>query len=427
MPTITIPGNALIVLIGAAASGKSSFAARHFAASEIVSSDVCRQMVSDDMTNQECSPLAFELFHLWIKQRLQLRRLTIADATNVKRSAREKLIALATEAGVPAVAVTLATPLDECLAWNATRSRRVPEDVIRRQYTQDAEPRDLFAEGFARHIIVLPDSTYRIERASETLLANTVSAPAFDVIGDVHGCVQELFDLLRRLGYTWSQTAMGPVHPDGRKLVFVGDFVDRGPFNWHTLNVVKRAVAVGHKAVMGNHDNKLLRALKGNKVKIGEALALTIEQLTAMNDARADTIGFLESLPYQLRLVTPGMPDVYVCHAGMPRHMIGRTDKAANAHCIYGEVHGFDEATGFPKRGYSWHGTWTAGPEDPILVHGHDVVPEPWPQRFVNVVNVDQGCVFGGKLTAFRYPECEFVQVGARKVYAAREGTRHAA
>lgn len=416
---IEIPPKALVMPVGPAACGKSTLGWKFFPPRSIVSSDECRAMVSDDPTNQECNQRAFDLFHRWMEHRLALGKLVYADATNLTPSARKPLREMAAQYGVPVIVVRFDVPEEECRKRNLARERRVPDHVITKHVAQARTAiGDLEREGYEQIITVGMDDNTIVSLSS---YPPVLRATGFDIIGDVHSCADELLYLLNSLGYTTTLDSDDRViwaHPQGRKLVFVGDITDRGPYPLSTLHIWRSAVRSGHGAVMGNHDDKLRRALRGNKVFLSHGLAETYAALqTVSQEDRQAYLALLDTTPYQLRLVVDGHPDVYVCHAGMPRDMIGRDDKAARAHCIYGEVlgHGPD---GYPVRGNAWEATWTAGGDDPILIHGHVVNEKVYPQDFVNVLNVDTGCAFGGHLTAYRYPEHEIVQVPALKTYA---------
>jgi protein phosphatase len=150
-PLAALPGDALIVLVGPAGSGKSSWAARHFAASEILSSDAFRKIVSGDAADQAASDDAFRLLHLAARARLRRGLRTVVDATNLSARSRRALIAFARAASRPAVAIVFEVPLARCLAQNASRpGRSVPEDVVRQHVRQLVAARAaLPAEGFS--------------------------------------------------------------------------------------------------------------------------------------------------------------------------------------------------------------------------------------------------------------------------------------
>lgn len=426
MRQIKIPHDALVLLIGPPGSGKSTFAAKNFRATEIVSSDECRALVSDNMEDMACSALAFDVFHHIIDARLQLGRLTVADATSLTDKARLKLREIATKHGAPTVVFALISPLDVCQKQNKERTRYVPESVIETHYEKLAGLVDnsvLLNEGYGNVYYIYP----RVNPV-EVVVQNEqppITASGYDVIGDVHGCYDELIALIRKLGYVIDKGPEGTklIHPDGRKLVFVGDFTDRGPKNRYVLEALRSLLLDGHLAVQGNHDNKLWRWLKGNKVSVAHGLERTIRELNELPaEARKEYLDILSGLPYYLKLEVPGHPDLVVCHAGMPRDMVGRSPTGpVKSHCLYGETSNQQDEHGFPLRGSEYIKSWPRGEDQPMLVHGHIVVKGPFADLRAghNVVNVDNGCVFGDQLTAFRYPECLAISVPAKEDYSA--------
>src|SRR5947207_3398296 len=238
---ISIPNLSLVVLIGPSGSGKSTFARKHFLPTEILSSDSCRGMVSDDENNQAVTNDAFELLHFIAAQRLALGRLTVIDATNVQPEARKPLVELARQYhGLP-VAIVLNLPERLCQDRNRSRDERnFGPHVVRQQHSQLRRSlRGLGREGF-RHVFVM-ESPEEVEAATVERVPlwndKRQEHGPFDIIGDVHGCCDELEGLLQQLGYrattldgdssVWGNRAYA--HPEGRKAVFVGDLVDRGP------------------------------------------------------------------------------------------------------------------------------------------------------------------------------------------------------
>ena len=153
---IAIPDPSLVVLIGAAGSGKSTFAARHFEPSEVLSSDAFRALISGDPANQSVSRAAFGRLHRDLAKRLTERRLTVVDATNIHRGGRRVLLRLAAAAALPSVAIVFDLPTDVILGRNASRvARVVDEGVVRRHLANmrdllDAPGVDLGSEGFDR-------------------------------------------------------------------------------------------------------------------------------------------------------------------------------------------------------------------------------------------------------------------------------------
>lgn len=233
----------------------------------------------------------------------------------------------------------------------------------------------------------------------------------FDIIGDVHGCAEELDALLIRLGYIWDSDTGVFAHPGGRKAVFVGDLTDRGPDSAAVIALVMNMHQEGQALIAaGNHDDKLRRALKGNKVNIGLALFQTIEQLRQRgNTFVGKVLGWLSQLPWKLHLDEDRL---LVCHAGLSERLQDREDDAARGHALYGDTDG----TTKDENGYFLRRDWAANYSgNRIVVHGHVPVDEVVVKN--NVWNIDTGACFGGKLTALRYPEMECVSINAYEEY----------
>jgi protein phosphatase len=414
--TIAIPDLCLVVLVGASGSGKSTFAAQHFRRTEVLSSDACRGMVSDDENSQAATGDAFELLHFIAAKRLAAGRLTVVDATNVQVEARKPLLSLAREHHVFAVAIVFNLPDRICHERNAARpDRSFGPHVVRQQRQQLRRGLDgLRREGF-RHVFVLDSEEAvagaTIERQPLWTDRRGEHGP-FDVIGDVHGCYAELVELLGRLGYTVrrAEERIEVDPPAGRKAVFLGDLVDRGPESPAVLRLVMGMVAAGTAlCIPGNHDDKLARKLKGRNVQVGHGLAETLAQL------EAEPPGFQEEAARFLDgLVSHYVLDdgkLVVAHAGMKQALQGRASGRVRDFALYGETTGESDEFGLPVR-YNWAAEYR-GPAR--VVYGHTPVPEPeWLNR---TINLDTGCVFGGRLTALRYPELELVAVPAARVY----------
>ncbi|HWD78040.1 MAG TPA: AAA family ATPase, partial [Kribbella sp.] len=224
-----IPKLCLVVLVGASGSGKSTFARKHFLPTEVISSDFCRGLVSDDENDQAATKDAFEVLNFIAGKRLAAGRLTVVDATNVQSEARKELVNLAREYDVLPVAIVLDPPERVCVERNERRAdRQFGSKVVVRQRSQLKRGlRSLKREGF-RTVHVL-GSVEEIDAVSieRTRLYNdlTDQSGPFDIIGDVHGCRPELERLLIDLGYTLIRDDAGrPIdasHP-GRRAVFVG-------------------------------------------------------------------------------------------------------------------------------------------------------------------------------------------------------------
>jgi protein phosphatase len=412
--TINIPKLAMVVLVGASGCGKSTFARRHFKPTEVLSSDFFRAMVADDETDQSATGEAFAVLHFVARTRLRAGRLTVIDATNTQSAARKPLVAIARETHVLPVAIVLNVPERVCQARNRERvDRQVPPHAISSQVQQLRKSiRELRREGF-RHVFVLDEAQ---ADAVETIVREPLwndrrhETGPFDVIGDVHGCGDELDALLDALGYLPGEDGVRR-HPEGRKAVFVGDLVDRGPRIVHVLNTAMAMVQAGSAlAVPGNHDIKLVKALRGRDVRITHGLDRSLAELEAQTpEFRAAVAEFLDKLVSHYVLDGGAL---VVAHAGLKEELQGRGSGAVREFALYGETTGETDEFGLPVR-YNWAAEYRG---KAAVVYGHTPVPEPeWLNR---TINVDTGCVFGGRLTALRWPERELVSVPAAHTYA---------
>ncbi len=410
---LTIPELSLVVLIGPSGSGKSTFARSHFKPTEILSSDFCRGLVSDNENDQSATGDAFAVLHYIAAKRLARGLLTVVDATNVQPEARRPLVELARQFHVLPVAVVLDLPERLCHDRNVGRpDRTFGPHVVQQQKAQLRKSlRYLQKEGF-RHVHVLESvgevASARFERQPLWNNRKFDHGP-FDIIGDVHGCADELETLLEQLGYLRDGDAYR--HPDGRKAVFVGDLVDRGPRVPDVLRIVMAMTAAGTGlAVPGNHDMKLMRKLRGRDVTVSHGLQESLDQLEREDPSFRSTIAdFLDDLVSHYVLDDGRL---VVAHAGMKESMQGRGSGKVRDFALYGETTGETDEFGLPVR-YNWAAEYRGSA---MVVYGHTPVPEPeWLNR---TINIDTGCVFGGRLTALRYPEKELVSVSAHATYA---------
>ncbi|UUU30327.1 polynucleotide kinase-phosphatase [Streptomyces sp. CA-210063] len=407
--TLPVTDLSLVVLIGASGSGKSTFARRHFKPTEIISSDFCRGLVSDDENDQSATKDAFDVLHYIAGKRLAAGRRTVVDATSVQQESRKQLIELARQHDVLPIAIVLDVPEEVCAERNAGRTDRadMPRRVIQR-HTRELRRslRHLEREGFRKvHILRgvedVENATIVTEKRFNDL---THLTGPFDIIGDIHGCASELESLLGKLGY------VDGTHPEGRTAVFVGDLVDRGPDSPGVLRRVMSMVGSGDAlCVPGNHENKYGRYLKGRNVQHTHGLAETIEQME----------GESEEFKKQVREFIDGLVSHYVldggrlvvCHAGLPEKYHGRTSGRVRSHALYGDTTGETDEFGLPVR-YPWAEDYRGRA---AVVYGHTPVPQAtW---LNNTICLDTGAVFGGKLTALRWPERELVEVPAERVW----------
>ncbi len=307
------------------------------------------------------------------------------------------------------IAIVLDVPEEVCAERNAARTDRadMPRRVIQRHIRELRRSlRHLEREGFRKvHVLRGVDEIERATVVTEKRFNDlTHLTGPFDIIGDIHGCSAELESLLGKLGYA------DGVHPDGRTAVFVGDLVDRGPDSPGVLRRVMSMVGSGNAlCVPGNHENKYGRYLKGRKVQHTHGLAETVEQME----------GESEEFKRQVREFIDGLVSHYVldegklvvCHAGLPEKYHGRTSGRVRSHALYGDTTGETDEFGLPVR-YPWAEDYRGRA---AVVYGHTPVPEAtW---LNNTICLDTGAVFGGKLTALRYPERELVDVPAERVW----------
>jgi diadenosine tetraphosphatase ApaH/serine/threonine PP2A family protein phosphatase len=238
----------------------------------------------------------------------------------------------------------------------------------------------------------------------------TNEAGPFDIIGDVHGCFDELYELLIHLGYKIQMVPFDLINfgykvhaAEKRTVIFLGDIVDRGPKIKEVLNLVMSMVTDGIAyCISGNHDEKLLRYLKGRNVKVRYGLEQSVEQLkNESKEYKKLVVEFLEHLPFHIVL---NKGKLIVTHAGIKERMIGKLSDEVKEFCLYGGDPDGDHPTKIHRTRWNeeYHGK-------PLIVFGHLTVREP--VLLNNTIDIDTGCVIGNKLTALRYPEMEIKDI----------------
>ncbi|QIL75071.1 polynucleotide kinase-phosphatase [Hymenobacter sp. HDW8] len=461
LTTLKLPELSLVLLMGTSGAGKSTFARRLFKETEIVSSDYCRALVADDENDQSATPDAFALLQYLVGVRLKRGLLTVVDATNVQPEARKVLVQLARDYHVLPTVIILDVPDRLAEDRNQTRPERrhMPRHVVPQQRQQLRRSlKTLKQEGF-RHIFHLHgaeeiDAVQTVQR--DPLYSNRKHETGpFDIIGDVHGCYDELVQLLNKLGYvveaepvvdvrdlgvrvtrrfesltaeasgdasgednkpmafgsaSFQEGLRAEINSAERRVIFLGDLVDRGPASPQVLRLVMRMVQDGLAlCVPGNHDIKLLRHLGGKSVNVQHGFAETLEQLAAESDTfKSQVRQFLDGLVSHYVLDDGRL---VVAHAGMREDMQGRGSGAVRAFALFGETTGEIDEFGLPVR-YNWASEYRGRA---MVVYGHTPVPEA--EWLNNTIDIDTGCVFGGQLTALRYPERELIAVPAARVY----------
>jgi protein phosphatase len=396
---ISIPDFSLVVLIGPTGSGKSTFAREHFLETEIVSSDYCRAVVSDDETDQTATADAFDLLNFTAGVRLRRRKLTVIDATSVQRPDRAGLIKLARQHHALPVALVLDIDPDTCHQRNEGRANRDFGPHVSRNHSRALRRglRGLQKEGFRQvHVLRSPEEMEKLEITRDPLWTDRrQDYGPFDIIGDLHGC----FDELTR-------------HPEGRIAFFVGDITDRGPRNVDCLRLVMGMCDEGSgRCVIGNHDFKVNKWLKGRQVQLNHGLDLTVAELEQTSDAfRKQVSEFIYDLRSHYWLAGG---DLVVAHAGLKEEMHGRGSGAVRTFAMFGETTGEIDEFGLPVR-LEWAREYRGKAN---VIYGHTPVPEA--EWLNDTLCIDTGCVFGGKLTALRWPERETISVAAAREYAA--------
>lgn len=386
---IEVPRLALVVLVGPAGAGKTTFARAHFRPTEVLSSDALRAMVSDREGDLSATADAFEVLHLVAGLRLRRRRLTVVDAVSARPADRRPLLRLAAEHDCAAVAVVFDLAVRLCVERDRGRGgRTVGEAAIsaQRQALTRSLP-GLREEGFgAVHVLGSPEAVASaVVRRVALPVERRWDAGPFDVIGEVRGRLGALRELLERLGYRLAaEPHGGGAHPEGRRAVLLGDLAGPGPEGAGVLGLLMAMAAQGSAlCVRGDRDDDLAAALRGDPVPD------VPDELPEVRALGPRAHAFLEGLPSHLVLARGALVAV---HAGIAAELLGRDSPRVTARCLRG-------APGW-SGGYRGRG---------LVVHGHEPVAEPgWRGR---ALDLDTGCGLGGRLTALRYPELEIVSV----------------
>jgi predicted kinase len=388
-PEVAISTSGLVVLVGGAGGVGSTFAARHFDPAEVVGGDSVEVLRDVDT-------------------RLGRGLLVVVDAAHMSPEGRSSLIRLAKQHHALIHAVLLDVPAPDPRPDLSERTA-----AAHRRREVDRLLKQLRREGFRRVQVLsgvddVETATVTRERLPHD--RREVTGP-LDVVGDVHGCASELRTLLTRLGWELEDShgqVVGASHPQGRRAVFVGDLVDRGPDTPGVLRLVMGMVARGTAlCVMGNHEAKLARALTGARVRVSHGLAESLEQLEREpEDFRAEALGFMESLPTHYVLDEGRL---VVAHAGLKETYHGRTSGRVRAFALYGDTTGETDEYGLPVR-LPWAEDYRG---EATVVYGHTPVPQA--EWVNNTICLDTGVVFGGSLSALRYPEREVVSVPAEQ------------
>lgn len=411
---IEIPEGSLVSLVGASCSGKTTFAKKHFAESQVLSSDSFRRMVCDDENNQQASADAFDALYLVASKRLLRNKLTVIDSTGASTESRKNNVQCGKNCDVNNVAIVFNLPYEELVdrLEKRTDGRTINKYQIKKQWGCIKQAfKHNKKEGF-RFVYIL-NSQEDVDNAEIVYTKSRINQQdvhdPLDIIGDVHGCYDELVELVEQLGYMKNEDGFY-IHPDNRKLVFLGDLTDRGPKNTEVLDFV-----MGHcnaelaYCVLGNHDFKLIKKLHKRAEPFTHGIEITLNQIDKRGSDYANVVmEFLNALPTQY-VFDDGK--LVVAHAGMREEYIGKGSMRVRAYCMYGDTSGETDEYGLPVH-IDWASSYTGKTE---IVYGH--IPNEFPDIKRNTYNIDTGCVFGNKLTALRYPENETVSVNAHQMY----------
>lgn len=403
MPALSIPDFALVVLIDFTGSGMSNFANKHFHETEFLSLNVSDALSRDRATDLVYSRDAFDLLERTASIRLDHRLMTVVDATSLRRDDRAKLLTLARK--YHALPVALALNIDQRRTSHAEAPRSETGWLQKEVFRQTT-------------IMYTPEEVDAFDIQREPLeVDNRQEYGPFDIIGDVHGCFDELRELLDNLGYKidpyedGSEDLIRARHPDNRIAFFVGDITDRGPRNVDALRLVMGMCDQGTgRCVVGNHDFKLNKWLSGRSVVQSHGLERTVVELEkTSDDFRRLTGDFIADLASHSWLADGRL---IIAHAGLKEEMHGRSSGKINSFAMYGDTTGKNDEFGLPVR-LEWARDYR-GKAD--VVFGH--TPRAESQWLNQTMCIDTGCVFGGKLTALRWPEREIVSVAAKTQYA---------
>ena len=402
---LLIPQPTLIILCGPSGCGKSTFASTHFPQTSIVSSDNCRSIISDDVRNMECSAEAFDLLYTIIHKRLKLGRTTVVDSTALTSDSRQKLRVIAEQHNFLTLLLVLNTPRQTCYSRDNARIWPTPvgRQVLNQQFELfDETLRQIKQEGFDAVVVLenleINKVSVRVEPLAITL---DREVGKFDIFGDIQGCITELHQLLLQLGYLQTPGSSWR-NLEQRKAIFAGDLIGYGPSNLDILQLVSRMVKDGNAFyVPGKNCYNFYRYIKGQETEVKSGLEAVIAEYGCLDaEKQQDVAKLLEDLiankpPYLIA----NNGNLAVAYAGVKAEMQGRISPQILEFCLYNAS---DD--------------WIADYNGKPLV-AYNSAPTPYPHIVNNTINLNQGCVYGGKLTAMRYPEMIFEQVEAQKVY----------
>lgn len=440
---LLLPHTGIILLIGPSNSGKTTFLQKWIRQgvikpSEVVSSDQFRLLIGDtdfiEWTNrpkdeaevlmyeyQLTSQAAFEAMDAIIETRSKLGNLTFIDATHLYSEDRKRYIELAKKHHIPSIAIVFDIPQEILLQRDEEREFPRGKRRIKQQaQTFLKNKKFIKKEGYRFTYVLNLDEVNQAHLIRKKNPIEVEVGAGVDFIGDVHACYDELLELLGRLGYRPNDDGLF-IHSDGRKFVSVGDVMSRGPRSIDSMIFVKKHVDAGLAYMIdSNHGWKIARWLDGRNVTLSHGDENVAEEFERYkenfgaektNQLKNELKDFLLYAPSHYVFVKNGVKTVVVTHAGIRDEYIGKLSHSISDFCRYGDTDGFDE------KGKSIRKDWyTAHKSKELIIWGHD--PKPEALIINNTINIDQGVVFGGQLTSFRYPEKEFVSINAKQDYS---------
>jgi predicted kinase len=350
--TIQIMEGTLVVLSGLPGSGKS-----HFRNNRCINASMATWLSTDEMRDQITPPqwlmvdgkrklrrnetandAVYAIMRLRVRAGLEMGRTVVVDATNLTDADREEWVAIADELGVPHLVVILDVPLEVCLQRAADRDVHVPADVIRtmsqppapeldpkvlaKVRRPDAKVSTTAPQGFQRtsqfnHVVVNDDALLNFT-------AIELPEGKWDVVGDIHGLLDEFVVLLTSAGWPVVNGRLMP-HPEGRRLLLLADLVDRGTQSIDLVRFVKRAVEDGLAlCIKGNHEDKLLRFLRTAQKTGIESWSSYANAETGMEMLKLDAKELQELTQFLLKL---------------PPYLV---DSQAKVAFVHGDVHAFE-------------------------------------------------------------------------------------
>ncbi|MCE1247781.1 MAG: metallophosphoesterase [Firmicutes bacterium] len=392
MIDITLNNSGLLIIAGE--KDRSLFADICMNPESLISVYSCCRLLSGIDGSEPPLHLALELFYRILEMRLRLGVFTAVETPALSQSLLSHIFELCnTYYAEPSLVITGASGLSD--------SQKKIE-----AYRE---------KGFKNVWVLDRESLFNCRLNIKRVSAIRDEKPPFDIIGDIHGCYDELEELFYELGY--EKKGFLFEHPAGRMPVFIGDVADRGPYSIKMIEFTANMVEAGKALyVPGNHCVKFMRWLNGSEIKLKHGVETTIEEYTALEESERQRIKnrFTSLVENSSIYICLDNGNLVISHAGIREKMIGREHRKIRAFCLFGATTGKTNENGFPER-IDWAADYTG---KPFLVYGHTPVEKAVIRN--NTINIDQGCVFGGSLTAFRYPEMTTVSVKAKRTYYCR-------